>query len=69
MEVFLVSKNTLYGNALTGGGAYNSQRAIETNKIVDRMGVKQAHAKYVTPDLIRAVNEANRKLAISQSAA
>ena len=70
MEVFQVSKNTLYGNALTGGGAYVSgQRAIETNEIVDRMGVKQAQAKYVTPEMIRAVNKANRKLLATQNAA
>lgn len=70
MEVFQVSKNTLYGNCLTGGGAYVSgQRAIETNEIVDRMGAKQAEAKYVTPAMIRAVNQANRKLLADQSAA
>jgi hypothetical protein len=70
MEVFQVSKNTIYGNALTGGGAYPAgQRAIEVNNLVDRMGVKQAEAKYVTPDIIRAVNRANRKLLASQSAA
>jgi hypothetical protein len=70
MEVFLVSKNTLYANALTGGGAYPSgRRAIETNEIVDRLGVKQAQAKYVTPEMIRAVNKANRKLLATQNAA
>ena len=70
MEVFQVSKNTLYGNALTGGGAYVSgQRAIEANEIVDRMGVKAAQAKYVTPEMIRAVNKANRKLLAEQTAA
>jgi hypothetical protein len=70
MEVFLVSKNTLYSNCFTGGGAYNSgHRAIEVNEIVDRMGVKQAEAKYVTSDMNRAVNKANRKLLAEQSAA
>ncbi len=70
MEVFKVSKNTLYANALTGGGAYpGGQRAIEANELVNRMGVKQAEAKYLTPEIIRAVNKANRKLLASQSAA
>jgi len=70
MEVFQVSKNTLYGNCLTGGGAYVSgQRAIETNEIVDRVGVKAAEAQYVTSDMIRAVNQANRKLLADRSAA
>jgi hypothetical protein len=70
MEVFQVSKNTLYGNALTGGGAYLSgRRALEVNDLVDRMGVMQAQAKYVTPDMVRAVNKANRKLLATQNAA
>jgi len=70
MEVFQVSKNTLYGNALTGGGAYLSgRRALEVNDLVDRMGVNQAQAKYVTPEMIRAVNKANRKLLADQNAA
>ena len=63
MDVFRVSKNTLYSNCFTGGGAYNSgHRAIEVNQIVDRLGAKQAQAQYVTPDIVRAVNKANRKL-------
>ena len=70
MDVFRVSKNTLYSNCFTGGGAYNSgHRAIEANQIVDRLGVKQAHAQYVTPDIVRAVNKANRKLLAAQNAA
>jgi hypothetical protein len=70
MEVFQVSKNTLYGNALTGGGAYLSgRRALEVNDIVDRLGVKQAEAKYVTSDMVRAVNKADRKLLADQNAA
>lgn len=70
MEVFRCSKNTLYGNALTGGGAYISgHRAVEVNEIVDRMGVRAAQARYVTPEMIRTVNKANRKLVAEQSAA
>jgi hypothetical protein len=33
------------------------------------MGVKQAQYKYVTPEMIRAVNKANRKLLATQNAA
>lgn len=62
MKVFKIAKNALYGNALTGGGAYTSgERGTETNEIIERLGVDRAFKQYVTPEMIAAVNKVNRE--------
>jgi hypothetical protein len=64
MEVFQCGKNTLYGNCFTGGGAYVSgSRGVETNEIVDAMGVEAATRMYITEDMNRAVNAGMQRLA------
>ena len=40
----------------------SGHRAREVNEIIDRMGVNKAYAKYVTDDMVRAVNAANKEL-------
>lgn len=61
-KAFKISKNTIYYKALTGGADsypntahYNP--AMETNKTIDRMGEAAAYKKFVTPEMIKAVNE------------
>lgn len=59
-KVFKVSKNTIYYRALTGNAdsyptSMYSNKARDTNALIDRMGFKQAWDKYVTDDLVRAV--------------
>ena len=46
MRVFGVSKNTLYGNALTGGANHASgDKGVEVNTIIDQIGEKAAWAR------------------------
>jgi hypothetical protein len=60
-RVFGVSKNTIYYKCLTGmansypNGASNL--AEETNALIESMGVEEAYKKYVTPKMIRAIND------------
>ena len=63
-HVFHCSKNTIYANCLTGEAAsyVSGHRAREVNEIIDRMGVNKAYAKYVTDDMVRAINAANKEL-------
>ena len=65
MEVFNCSKNTIYSNCLTGNAPsyIAGHRAKETNDLIDAIGEAAAEAQNITPDMIRAVNAANRKLA------
>lgn len=67
-RVFQKAKNTVYYNSLTGEAAsYPSHRAVEINRIVDRIlsqvGMEAALAKYVPSDVNEAVNAANREVA------
>jgi hypothetical protein len=63
-KVFQCSKNTVYGNCLTGDAASYpmSNRAREVNETIDRLGVDEAWRQNVTPAMIKAVNAANREL-------
>ena len=63
-KVFQCSKNTIYANCLTGDAAsyVAGHRAQEVSEIIDRMGMNKAYAKYVTDDLVSAVNAANKEL-------
>ena len=62
MKVFKIGKNALYGNAITGGGAYTSgERGTETNEIIERLGVDRAFKQYVSPEMIMAVNRVNKE--------
>ena len=63
-HVFHCSKNTIYANCLTGDAAsyVSGHRAREVNEIIDRMGINKAYAKYVTDDMVRAINAANKEL-------
>lgn len=62
-QVFQCSKNTVYYSCLTGGAkSYPKGRnkAEEVNQLIDRLGVERAWSEYVTPDMVRAVNAANK---------
>ena len=62
MKVFKIGKNALYGNCITGGGAYTSgERGIDTNEIIERLGFDKAWKQNVTDEMVRAVNAANRE--------
>jgi hypothetical protein len=63
-KVFQCSKNTIYYNCLTGEAASypSGHKAKEVNDLIDKMGPEKAWAKYVTEDMIRAVNAANKEL-------
>ena len=61
-KVFRVSKNTIYYRALTGKAdsypnSLYSNKAKDTNALIDKMGFKAAWDKYVSDDMVRAVNE------------
>lgn len=62
-KVFHASKNTLYYRALTGtaesypNSLYNNQ-AAETNALIEKIGEDEAWHRYVTDDMVLAVNEA-----------
>lgn len=51
-KVFRVSKNTIYDRAIHGS------RATETNALIDKLGFDKAWNRYVTDDMVRAVNAA-----------
>ena len=60
-RVFKVSKNTIYYRALTGmadsyPNSRYSNRAKDTNALIDQIGEKAAWDRYVTDDMIRKVN-------------
>lgn len=62
-KVFHVSKNTLYYRALTGDAdsypnSAHLNQAAETNALIDRMGEREAWERYVTDDMVIAVNTA-----------
>jgi hypothetical protein len=63
-KVFKVSKNTLYYRAITGAGGDGylsplySNQANEVNAIVDKMGFAKAWNKYITDEMVTAVNQA-----------
>jgi hypothetical protein len=61
-KVFKVSKNTIYYKALTGDAdSYpNSNRtnlAEETNALIERLGIEEARAQFVTERMQRAVED------------
>jgi hypothetical protein len=60
-KAFRVSKNTIYYRALTGTAdsyptSIYSNQAQEINALIDKMGVAKAWSKYVTDDMVVAVN-------------
>jgi hypothetical protein len=60
-RAFNVSKNTIYYKCLTGlASSYPSgmsNLAEETNDLIERLGAEEAYKKYVTPKMIKAVND------------
>jgi hypothetical protein len=63
-KVFKVSKNTIYYRAITGTGGDGylsplySNQANEVNTLIDKMGAAKAWSKYVTDEMVIAVNQA-----------
>ena len=60
-KVFRVSKNTCYYRCITGNAnsyptSMYSNKAHDTNALIDRIGFQAAWDKYVTDDMVRAVN-------------
>ena len=68
MKVFRCSKNTLYYSAISGYSSYNIDGATEVNALVDQMGVQAAWDKYVTDEMVRAVNAENKLLLADKAA-
>lgn len=65
-KVFKASKNTLYYRALTGTAdsyptSIYANQAQETNDLIDRIGEEEAWKRYVTDDMVEAVNAAMRE--------
>jgi hypothetical protein len=58
-RAFNVSKNTIYYKCLTGqANSYPSgSLAEETNDLIERLGVEEAYKRYVTPKMIKDVND------------
>ena len=61
-KAFKVSKNTIYYRALTGTAdsyptSTYSNKAKDTNALIDRLGVEKAWKQYVTDDMVIAVNK------------
>ena len=59
-KVFHVSKNTIYYRALTGtADSYpntaNSNSAADINTLIDRLGVEEAWNRYVSDEMVDAV--------------
>ena len=59
-KVFRVSKNTIYYRALTGKAdsypnSLYSNKAKDTNALIDRLGFQNAWNKYVTDEMVDAV--------------
>ena len=61
-KVFHLSKNTIYGRALTGAAnnPEHAKSAAETNALVDQLGVEKAWHRYVTDDMVKAVEKEMR---------
>lgn len=60
-RIFKISKNTAYYRALTGTAdsypnSIYSNNAHDTNALIDRLGEAEAWRRYVTDDMVRAVN-------------
>ena len=60
-KVFQCSRNTCYYSAISGEASASasfpaSQGGKEVNALIDKMGEKRAWDRYVTDDMIRAVN-------------
>ena len=60
-KVFRVSKNTLYYRCLTGTADSHpnskySNKASDTNALIDKMGFQKAWDKYVSDELVLRVN-------------
>lgn len=60
-KVFRVSKNTCYYRCLTGTAnsyptSIYSNKAADTNKLIDKMGFQSAWNRYVTDEMVDAVN-------------
>ena len=65
-EVFNVSKNTVYYKALTGTAdsypnSMRSNSAADTNRLIERLGVKEAERRFLTDEIKTAVNVANAR--------
>ena len=61
-KVFKVSKNTVYYKALTGSAdSYPntdaSNSAADTRRLIDELGVEEATRRFVTPEMVQAVNQ------------
>ena len=61
-RVFRVSKNTCYYRCLTGNAnsypnSIYSNKASDTNALIDKMGFQKAWDRYVTDEMVDAVNE------------
>ena len=59
-KVFRVSKNTIYYRALTGKAdsypnSLYSNKAKDTNALIDKMGFQRAWDNYVTDEMVDAV--------------
>jgi hypothetical protein len=59
-KVFRVSKNTVYYRALTGKAdsypnSLYSNKAKDTNALIDRLGFQNAWNRYVTDEMVDAV--------------
>jgi len=62
-KAFRVSKNTIYYRALTGTAdsyptSIYANKAQEINTLIDKMGVPAAWRRYVTDEMVVAVNQA-----------
>jgi hypothetical protein len=63
-RIFGCARNTVYYNCLTGDQvSYPSNRAVEINEFVEKIGVEEARRRYVTPEMNAAVNKANAEIA------
>jgi hypothetical protein len=61
-KVFKVSKNTIYYRALTGTAdsyptSVYSNKAKDTNALIDKIGVEAAWKRYVTDEMVMHVNQ------------
>ena len=61
-KVFSVSKNTIYYRALTGAAklyptSTYSNKARDTNALIDSLGEEEAWNRFVTDEMVLAVNQ------------
>ncbi len=61
-KVFKVSKNTIYYKALTGeANSYpntdSSNSAADTRALIAELGIEEAKRRFVTPEMVQAVNQ------------